>query len=82
MEEIQTKYPIKKFKERTSKQRSVEFEEIDLDLYRPAAKCASFLTSESRILHWIQTFQFRYYESLKDSGNILVEWIDREDIHN
>ena len=79
MEEIQTKYAIKKFKERTSKQKSVKFEEIGLELYRAAAKCASFATSEERILHWVKTFQFRYFETLKDSGNFLIDWIDHED---
>ena len=78
MEEIQAKYLIKKFKERTSKQRSLKFEEIDLDLYRAAAKCASFITSEERILHWVKTFQYRYYETLKDSGDFLIKWIDHE----
>ena len=79
MEEIQTKYAIKKFKERTNKQKSVKFEEIDLELYRAAAKCASFATSEERILHWVKTFQFRYFETLKDSGDFLIDWIDHED---
>lgn len=56
----------------------MKFEEIDLEVYKPAAKCAAFVTSEELILHWIRTFQFRYYESLKDDTHFFIEWIDRE----
>ena len=78
MDEIQHKYVISHFKERSSKQKAVKFENIDLEVYKPSAKCAAFITSEERILHWIRTFQFRYFESLKDDENYYIEWIDHE----
>lgn len=79
MDEIQTKYVVGSFKERTGKQKSLRFEEIDLDLYKPSARCAAFTTSKDRILHWIKTFQYRYFESLKDDPSYLIKWIDHED---
>ena len=78
MEEIQNKYPIKTFKEKTNKQKVIKFEEVDLSLYKPSARCVSFATSEQRILHWIRTFQLRYFESLDDSTDFLIEWIDHQ----
>ena len=56
----------------------MKFEEIDLDIYKPSSKCAAFVTSEERILHWIRTFQFRYYETLKDNNSYYIEWMDHE----
>lgn len=78
MDEIQSKYLISHFKERANKQKAVKFEEIDLDIYKPSSKCGTFVTSEERILHWIRTFQFRYYETLKDNDSYYIEWIDHE----
>lgn len=78
MDEIQSKYLISHFKERANKQKAVKFEEIDLDIYKPSSKCAAFVTSEERILHWIRTFQFRYYETLKDNNSYYIEWMDHE----
>ena len=77
MDEIRNKYVLVSFKDRTSKQKSLQFEVIDLDIYRATARCAAFTTSKERILHWIRTFQFRYYEPLRDNNDYLVEWIDR-----
>lgn len=37
----------------------------------------AFTTSKERILHWIRSFQFCYYEMLRDNDAYLVEWIDR-----
>jgi hypothetical protein len=82
MDEIQHKYVISHFKERSSKQKAVKFENIDLEVYKPSAKCAAFITSEERILHWIRTFQFRYFESLKDDENYYIEWIDHENYNS
>ena len=76
MDEIQTKYVINDFKERTGKQKSLQFEEINLDLYRPSARCAAFTTSKDRILHWIKTLQYHYFETLKDDHSYLIKWID------
>ena len=78
MDEIRNKYVINHFKERTHKQKALKFEDIDLEVYKASAKCAVFLTSEERILHWIRTFQFRYYESLKDNNSYLIDGIDHE----
>ena len=79
MDEIETKYVIGTFKERTGKQKSLKFEDIDFDIYKPSARCAAFITSKDRILHWIKTFQNRYFESLKDDSSFLIKWIDHED---
>ena len=76
MDEIQTKYVINDFKERTGKQKSLQFEEINLDLYRPSARCAAFTTSKDRILHWIKTLQYHYFETLQDDHSYLIKWID------
>ena len=76
MDEIQNKYALGSFKDRTNKQSKLKFEEIDLEIYRAQARCAAFVTSKERILHWIKSFQFRYYETLKDNDEYLVEWID------
>ena len=75
MDEIQNKYVLDAFKKRTNKQKALKFEDIDLDVYRPSAHCATFTTQEERIFHWIRTFQFHYYETLKDNDEYLVQRI-------
>ena len=79
MEEIKSKYIIRKFKERSGKQRDLKFEEIDINFYKPSAKCVSFITDEHRILYWIMALQLRYYEHLKDSDQFFIKWIDHHD---
>ena len=76
MDKIQTKY--NEVKERTDKHKSLQFEEINLDLYRPSARCAAFTTPKERILHWIETLQYRYFETLEDDLSYLMKWIDHE----
>lgn len=76
MDEIQAKYVINDFKERTGKQKGLKFEEINLDLYRPSTRCVAFTTSKDRILHWIKTLQYCYFETLKDDHSYLIQWID------
>lgn len=79
MEEIKAKYIISDFKEKSGKRKLLKFESIDLDIYKPSAHCASFLTSPDRIHYWIYSFQQRYYETLKDSTHFKVIWIDHEE---
>ena len=79
MEEIKAKYIISDFKEKSGKRKLLKFESIDLDIYKPSARCASFLTSPDRIHYWIYSFQQRYYETLKDSTHFKVIWIDHEE---
>ncbi len=61
---MQKKYTIKPFKEKNGKQRKLKHEEIDISLYKPAAHCVAFTTSEDRILYWLKTFQDRYIMKL------------------
>ena len=35
------------------------------------------ITTEERILHWIHAIQIRYFETLADSTDYLVQWFDR-----
>ena len=79
MEETKAKYIISDFKEKSGKRKLLKFESIDLDIYKPSARCASFLTSPDRIHYWIYSFQQRYYETLKDSTHFKVIWIDHEE---
>ncbi len=73
---MQKKYTIKPFKEKNGKQRKLKHEEIDISLYKPAARCVAFTTSEDRILYWLKTFQDRYYETLDNNNQYHVNWID------
>ena len=79
MEEIKTKYIISDFKEKSGKRKLLKFESIDMDIYKPSARCASFLTSPDRIHYWIYSLQQRYYETLNDSTLFKVIWIDHEE---
>ena len=78
MDEIQDKYVVSHFKERSGKQKALKFETVDLEIYKPSAKCAAFSTSEDRILYWIRSLQLRYFDSLKDNDEYLIDWIDHE----
>jgi len=64
------------FKEQTGEQKAWKFEDTDLGFYKPVAKCAAFLTSKDRILRWLKTFQYRYYETLKYDDTYLIKWIN------
>ena len=77
MEEINTKYIVNKFKARSGKQSDIQFEEINVDFYRPAAQCTPFWTTEERILHWIHAIQICYFVTLADSTDYLVQCFDR-----
>lgn len=78
MDEIKNKYILGSFKERPSKQKAaLKFEDIDLGTYHPRAHCAAITTLKERTFHWIRSFQFCYYETLKDNVAYLAEWINR-----
>ena len=51
MDEIQHKYVINRFKERSNKQKAVKFEEIDLEVYKPTKR-----KSESYIGYELSNF--------------------------
>jgi len=58
--------------------RFILFEQIDKTFYKPAANCASFITSNQRIHAWISAFAEIIYngEGKRDKH---VSWIDKKD---
>ena len=76
MEELQKKYVIKSFNSKSSRQKKLKFEEIDLSVYKSSAKCAAFVTSEDRILFWVKALQESYFDLLEDSDDYHIKWID------
>ena len=79
MHEIQDKYVVSHFKEQSGKQKALKFETIDLEIYKPSAKCTVFSTSEDRMLYWIRSLKLRYFDSLKDNDKYLIDWTDHGD---
>ena len=77
MDEIQNKYVLNKFKERSNKQKQIRFEIIDLEIYCASACCAAFMMTKDLILNRVRAFLFNYHETLMDYDNYLVEWNDR-----
>ena len=76
MEDVQKKYPIKPFKEKSGKQRKLLLEEIDTSLYKPTARCVAFCTTEDKILFWIKAFQDYSFEPLCDNDKYHIKCID------
>ena len=76
MEELQKKYVIKSFNSKSSRQKKLKFEEIDLSVYKSSAKCAAFVTSEDRILFWVKALQESYFDLLEDNDDYHIKWID------
>ena len=73
------KYLVDKFHSPTTSAKPALFESIDLSLYQPSAKCAAFLTSESRLLRWIRVFKTRYFEYLNsDATGYKAVWKEQE----
>ena len=73
------KYLVDKFHPPTTSAKPALFESIDLSLYQPSAKCAAFLTSESRLLRWIRVFKTRYFEYLNsDATGYKAVWKEQE----
>ena len=79
MDELQNKYVIKTFNSKTGKQRKLKFVEIDLSIYKTSAKCAAFITSEDRILFWIESLQESYFDLLEDKDDYHIKWTDHLD---
>lgn len=76
MDEIQNKYVLDEFKERSNKQKQIKFEIIDLEIYCASACCAAFMMTKDLILNWVRAFPFNYHKTLMDYDNYLVEWND------
>ena len=76
MEELQKKYVIKSFNSKSSRQKKLKFEEIDLSVCKSSAKCTAFVTSEHRILFWVKALQQSYFDLLEDNDDYHIKWID------
>jgi hypothetical protein len=46
--------------------KTVPYQDVDYTIYKPSAKCVSFLTSEDRIIHWIEIFYYRYFVEINN----------------
>ena len=76
MEYIYTKYTIPTFHEKTGKQKKLKIEEIDHSIYKPAARCAAFLTSEEKIHFWKKSLHDHYFELLRERSDYEIGWIN------
>ena len=57
---------VDKFHAPTASAKPALFESIDLSLYQPSARCATFCTSKDRLLHWIYVLANSYYNHLNN----------------
>ena len=73
LENIVQKYPVNcayKEKQKSPSGKFIPFEAIDLTLYKRAANCTSFVTSRTRIHHWITVIGQR----LSAISDVVFEW--------
>lgn len=64
------------FKSSSKQSRNVQFEQIDNEIYKKEAKLSGFLTSEERIVHWLNVFSHRYFQQLAGTNDFFVTWED------
>ena len=80
MDRVMDEYPMSclpnKLKHRTNKAKHCAFEEIDENLYEPAAKMIVYHTDITRIHAWIKAFEILYYNNLGNSDDEAVNWMD------
>lgn len=77
-----SRYVIDKFKTKASGSKSVPFESIDPNLYKPKAKLVGFRTSEDRIALWIEAITTRYIDSMAHEQEVIVTWEELESYAN
>lgn len=58
--------------------KKIPYEDLQLDQYKPTAKCVSFKTEQDRILAWIYAIQKRYHDDLANNDIYTISWTDKE----
>ena len=80
IQNIYEQYPIEgefKLDQKTNNGKSIPVEEINYGLYKKAANCVCFLTTNQRILAWISTLAQRLcYEKGQEDDKLEVIWRD------
>lgn len=71
-----TRYQVDQFK--TTKAKTVPYEELDFNIYKPASKCVAFATSEERILLWTRALHDRYYIGLQNNSMLKSLWEEQQ----
>ena len=55
-----------------------DFEKLDHDLQRPAARMLAFrVTSQERLMFWTKVFAFRYHYQLGALDNFVCKWTNK-----